>query len=63
VLPGGGSIGVTQGMDILPDGSAPGRMGRGIVPDGVVPGSGWDEVKVEEDPAMARAIEVLTIHP
>jgi carboxyl-terminal processing protease len=62
-LPGGGSISVTQGMYILPDGSDPGRIGRGIVPDFVVPGSGWDEVTVEEDPAIAKAIEVLTIHP
>jgi carboxyl-terminal processing protease len=62
-LPGGGYISVTQGMYILPDGSDPGWIGRGIVPDFVVPGSGWDEVTVEEDPAIAKAIEVLTIHP
>jgi C-terminal processing protease CtpA/Prc len=61
VLPGGGSIGVTQGMCIFTDGSAPGRIGRGYVPDVVVSGSGWDEVTVEKDPAMAKAIEVLTI--
>jgi carboxyl-terminal processing protease len=60
VLAGGGSISFTGESYLLPDGSDPGWFGRGIAPDIVVPGSGWDEVTEEKDPAVAKAIEVLT---
>ncbi len=63
VLAGGGSINFTGESYLLPDGSDPGWFGRGIAPDIEVPGSGWDEVTEEDDPAVVKAIEVLTSRP
>jgi len=63
VLSGGGSISFTGDIYLLPDGSDPGWFGRGIAPDIEVPGSGWDEVTEEKDPAVAKAVEVLTGQP
>jgi carboxyl-terminal processing protease len=62
-LAGGGSISFTGEIYLLPDGSDPGWFGRGITPDIEVPGSGWDEVTEEKDPAVVKAIEVLTRRP
>jgi len=58
-LPGGGYINVTGGVFVLPDGSDPGWLWRGIEPDFAIPGCGWDEFTDEDDPALAKAIEIL----
>jgi carboxyl-terminal processing protease len=63
VLAGGGSISFSGDIYLLPDRSDPGWFGRGITPDIEVPGSGWDEVTEKADPAVQKAIEVLTPSP